>query len=262
MHDAATTQSLAQLLDAARLERRELSPLTKTQGAFGLGEAYRILHQGIALRTARGERVVGCKMGLTSKAKRDQMNLEAPIYGVLTDAMQVLDGATFSLGRSLHAKVEPEIAFITARELTGPVSRAEALAACSGVCAALEVIDSRFVGFKYFSLPDVVADDCSASHFVIGKAPIHPSAVELADLPMRLSVDGKVVQSAKSSEISGHPAESLVQLCEMLHAQGRSLPAGSIVMAGAATVAVPAGPEEEILLEIDGLGSVRLRIEA
>lgn len=276
MNDAATTTEpaqpaqpekiaqLAQLLDQARLERSELSPLSKTHGAFGLEEAYRILHAGIALRTARGERVVGCKMGLTSQAKREQMNLGSPIYGMLTDAMRVPDGATFSLGRSLHAKVEPEIAFITARELSGPVTRAEALAACSGVCAALEVIDSRFVGFKYFSLPDVVADDCSASHFVLGAAPIDPASLGqtgLGDLPMRLSVDGKLVQSARSSEISGHPVESLVQLCAMLSAHGHSLPAGSIVMAGAATVAVQLLPGMEILLEIDGLGTVSLRTQ-
>lgn len=258
MHDSATTQELAQLLDQARLEKRELEPLTKTHGPFGLEEGYRILHRGLALRTARGERIIGCKMGLTSKAKRDQMNLEAPIYGMLTDAMRVADGSTFSLGRSLHAKIEPEIAFVTWRELRGKVTRAEALAACSGVCAALEIIDSRFVGFKYFSLPDVVADDCSASHFVLGNTALSPESVDLADLPMRLFVDGKVAQSASSSEISGHPAESLVQLCEMLQAQGRSLPAGSVVLAGGATVAVPVGPGQEVLLEIEGLGSARL----
>ena len=255
MRDRATIQRLALLLDTARLDRREVEPLSKSDGEFGVDEAYEILHAGIGLRTGRGERVIGAKLGLTSKAKREQMNLASPVYGLLTDAMRVPDGGTFSLARSLHAKIEPEVAFITARELGGIVTRAEALAACSGVCAAMEILDSRFVGFKYFSLPDVIADDTSASHFIIAKEPRDPT-VDVADLMMRLYIDGKLVQQARTSAISGHPADSLVELCAMLHQHGRRLPAGSIVLAGAATVAEPLRPGQKITLEIAGLGSV------
>ena len=122
----------------------------------------------------------------------------------------------------------------------------------------MEILDSRFVGFKYFSLPDVIADDCSSSHFVIS-AELQSPLLEVADLEMRLSIDGVLAQQGRTSAISGHPADSLVQLCAMLHQHGRTLPAGSIVLAGAATVAETLRPGQEIALEIPGLGAVRVR---
>ncbi|HEX8440552.1 MAG TPA: 4-oxalocrotonate decarboxylase, partial [Archangium sp.] len=82
-------EELARLLDQARLEARELAPLTRQHPDLTLQAAYAIQAEGLRLRTARGERVVGLKMGLTSEAKRRQMNLDLPVYGVLTDRMQV-----------------------------------------------------------------------------------------------------------------------------------------------------------------------------
>src|ERR1700682_1211796 len=166
----------ARRLDQALLARREIPPLTISYGDFDLETAYRIQEQGVALRLERGEKIVGYKMGLTSAAKRAQMNLGSPIYGVLTGAMRA-DG-TLRAADGIHPKIEPEIAFITARELRGNISRDEALKACSGVAPAMDVLDSRFVGFKLFSLPDVVADNCSSWRFVLGE-PTKPRDVAL-----------------------------------------------------------------------------------
>ena len=242
---------LARELDEALLGRREIPPLTKTHGEFDLEMAYSVQRAGLLLRDARGERLVGYKMGLTSEAKRTQMSLREPIYGYLTDAMRVHEEVRVADG--VHPKIEPELAFVTARALHGTVTRAEALRACAGVAPALEILDSRFVGFKYFSLPDVVADDCSSWRFALGDL-VPPG--EVGDLWMRMSVDGRVVQEARSSAISGHPVDSLVQLCAMLAAHGKSLPAGSIVLAGAATVAEPLRAGMRVLLEVEGLGAV------
>lgn len=242
---------LARELDEALLARREVPPLTTTHGAFDLPLAYEVQQLGIARRLARGERIVGWKMGLTSEAKRRQMSLEAPVYGVLTDAMQV--SKELRVADGVHPKIEPEIAFLTARELHGRITRDEALAALRGVAPALEVLDSRFTGFKYFSLPDVVADNSSSWRFVLGEW-VAPR--ELGGLRMRMSVNGRVAQEADSNAISGHPLESLVQLVSMLP---QPLPAGSVVLAGAATVAEPLRPGLEISLEVEALGAVRVR---
>ena len=242
---------LARELDEALLGRREIPPLTKTHGDFDLEMAYSIQRAGLSLRCARGERVVGYKMGLTSEAKRAQMSLASPIHGYLTDAMRVHEAVR--VGTGVHPKIEPEIAFVTGRELKGTVTRDEALRACAGVAPALEILDSRFVGFKYFSLPDVVADDCSSFCFALGDL---VAPCEVGDLLMRMSIDGRVVQEARSSAISGHPVDSLVQLCAMLALHGKSLPAGSIVLAGAATVAEPLGAGMRVLLEVESLGAV------
>jgi 2-oxo-3-hexenedioate decarboxylase len=190
-------------------------------------------------------------MGLTSAAKRAQMSLELPIYGVLTDAMQV--SGVLRVADGVHPKIEPEIAFRTARELRGSVTREQAFAALDGVAPAMEVLDSRFTGFKYFSLPDVVADNCSSWRFVPG-AFVAPR--DTGGLRMRMSIGGRVVQEADSNAISGHPLDSLVQLVALLP---HPLPAGSIVLAGAATVAEALAPGMAVSLEVESLGSVSVR---
>jgi 2-oxo-3-hexenedioate decarboxylase len=242
---------LAKELDEARLGRGEIAPLAKTHGDFDLPTAYRIQERGIAMRLARGEKIVGYKMGLTSAAKRAQMNLGLPIYGVLTDAMRA--EGTIRVADGVHPKIEPEIAFVTRGQLCGRVSRKEAFAALQGVAPALEVLDSRFAGFKYFSLPDVVADNCSSWRFVLGRL---QEPRDSAGLAMRMRVDGRIAQEADSNAISGHPLDSLVQLVELLP---HPLPAGSIVLAGAATVAEALLPGMEFSLEVEGLGSVAVR---
>lgn len=250
----------AKTLNEATMEIREIERLTITHPNLSLNDAYLIQDAGIAMRLARGEQQVGFKMGLTSKAKQEQMNLNTPIYGVLTDTMQVKEEEAFSLKYSIHAKIEPEIAFLIDKEIKGPASRNQIIEACSGVCAAMEILDSRFLNFKYFSLPDVVADNCSSSYFVLSNTVKKISDLDLANLEMDMKIDGETVQKASSREISGNPINSLIQLCEMLNARGLSLPAGSIVLAGAATQAVPLKPGTQILLSIENLGNVGLRV--
>jgi 2-oxo-3-hexenedioate decarboxylase len=230
-------EKFAAYLDSALVEAREVERLTVRHPALSLSEAYAVQDAGIRLREARGERVIGYKMGLTSRAKREQMGLDTMIYGVLTDRMRV--AGDFALEGRIHPKIEPEIGFVMARELRGSPSTEEARAACAVVFPAMEILDSRYVGFKYFSLPDVVADNSSSAFFVQGEAvrPV-PSFAELGRLPMTLEVNGKAAQTALSEEIAGNPLLSLVELCRLLDARGLALPAGSVVLTGAATQAV------------------------
>lgn len=252
----AQIDDYARLLDEHVRSVRELVRLTASNPSLALEDAYLVQDAGVALRTARGETVVGLKMGLTSRAKMAQMGVDAPIYGVLLDSMRLEDGGTVALAGRIHPKIEPEIAFVTARDLRGPVTVDEVLDACSGVAPAMEVIDSRYLNFE-FQLPDVVADNTSGSGFVVG-ALRPPRSVDLADLRMTLSVDGEVVETGSSKEILGHPAESVAELCRMLHARGRHLPAGSVVLAGAATKAILLQPGRRYRLDVDGLGSTEL----
>ncbi|XXF77869.1 fumarylacetoacetate hydrolase family protein [Myxococcaceae bacterium GXIMD 01537] len=254
----ANTEELARLLEGARRERRSVPPLTRAHPELGLAQAYDIQAEGLRLRREAGERVVGLKMGLTSEAKRRQMNLDSPVYGVLTDRMRVEAGGVVRLGQGIHPKIEPEIAFRTARELKGHVTRDEVLDACASVFAALEVLDSRYLDFKYFSLPDVVADNSSSSLFVLGTQEHPPRAFDLTRLEMVMEVNGQRAQAARSDAISGDPVLSVVQLCELLARRGEVLPAGSVVLAGAATVAHMLQPGDRVKLIVDHLGTVEV----
>lgn len=249
---------LAQRLDAALLARREIPRLTEDTPDLSLADAYQVTLAGIALREARGERVIAWKMGLTSLAKRQQMNLDRAIWGLLTDAMLVPNGGEVRVADGVHPKIEPEIALRLGAPLSGRVSREEAWAAVDGVAGALEILDSRYVGFKYFSLPDVIADNASSWRFVLGpwRAPL-----DVADLPMAMAVNGVTVQSGSSAAISGHPVESLVQLCELLAEVGLSLPAGAVVMTGAATLAEAIQPGMRVTLQVPGLDAVLVDVQ-
>ena len=258
--NASLHAQLARALDDARLEAREVPPLTRQHPDLPLAEAYAIQAEGVRLRIARGERVVGLKMGLTSEAKRRQMNLDSPVYGVLTDRMRVPAGGTVHLQGSLHPKIEPEIAFRTSRELRGTLTREQALEGCESVFAAMEILDSRYIDFKYFSLPDVVADNSSSSLFVLGTHERAPRELDLLGLQMVMEVNGERVQAARSDAISGDPVLSVVQLCALLAERGESLPAGSVVLAGAATAAHMMRAGDRIRLTVDGLDAVEVSV--
>jgi 2-oxo-3-hexenedioate decarboxylase len=256
MIDASTCGRLARQLDEARRLRREIEPLSKTFAELDLDDAYRIQRVGIGLRVARGEVIAGYKMGLTSKAKREQMGLAQSVYGILTDAMRISDGAQFQVARGIHPKVEPEIALLTSRELRGDLKLEEAEGAIASIYAALEIPDSRYRAFRYLSLADIVADNSSSFYFVLARDAHVPRGLDLAHLKMRLFVDGALKAEAESSAISGNPVESLVQLLALL--RGEELPAGSLVLTGAAVAAEPLSPGQIVELEVAGLAPVSL----
>lgn len=253
-------ESLGSLLHRARLEAHSVEQLSKTH-KFSRDEAYEIQEFGIKERVMSGEKLLGLKMGLTSEAKRRQMNLDAPLYGELTNKMKVANGGIFHLKGTIHPKIEPEVGFVIGRDLEGDITREEALAACTGVFAALEILDSRYKEFKYFSMEDVIADNSSSSHFVCGDTLDDFQSLDLKNLSMKMSVDGKVVEEGLSSAISGDPILSVVELCALLKNRGRKLPAGSIVLAGAATPAVALKVGMTVTLEVAGLKNLSVQVK-
>ncbi len=254
-------QKIAQTLHNARLGGQSLPQFSKEMSDFKREDAYSIQEIGIKMREIAGERVIGLKMGLTSEGKRKQMNLDAPLYGVLTDKMKIENGGSFSLKGSIHPKIEPEVAFFIKSELKGKVSREDVLNATEGVCAALEILDSRFDGFKYFSMEDVISDNSSSSHYVLGPKLSDFKNIDLKNLSMQMKVDGKTVMEGNSIEISGDPVVSVIQLAELLAMRGRSIPAGTFVLAGAATAAIPLEIGMVVSLEVESLPTLRVTIK-
>src|SRR5205823_701316 len=180
-------------------------------------------------------------------------------YGVLTEHMRVEDGGSFRVSRCIHPRAEAEIAFVVGREIREPIDREEASSCIASVSAGIEILDSRYRDFKLFSLPDVVADDSSSSHFAISEDARAPVGLDMKRLKMRLLFDGEVGAEAESSAISGDPVESLVQLSQMLCAEGQEIPAGSLILSGAATPALPLAAGMTVKLEVTALAPVSFR---
>ncbi|MBS1912357.1 MAG: fumarylacetoacetate hydrolase family protein [Bacteroidetes bacterium] len=253
-------EELAAIVDDAAMNVTEIGMLTADEPELDIEAAYAVQEASIERRLARGERLVGMKMGLTSRAKMEQMGVHEPIYGRLTSSMIVNDGARVRLAEMLHARVEPEVAFILADDIEGPVTPAQALASVAGVCAALEIIDSRYRDFK-FTLPDVIADNTSAIRFVLGSTLMPAEAVNLGNLGIVMEINGRIIETGSSSAIYDHPARSLAELANMLARTGGRLEAGQIVLSGGATAAHPLNAGDRVRVTIDEIGSAEFRCE-
>lgn len=251
--DTVRTGLIAQLaatLDEAATLRRETDPLAPVHG-FTLAQAYEIQRASIALRHARGEKPVGVKLGFTSRAKMVQMGVDSLIWGLLTDAMLYEEGATVPLEHFIHPRVEPEVCFLTSREIDRPLTLAEAAGYLAGVAPAMEIIDSRFRNFK-FNLEDVVADNCSSAGVVLGE--FSPDLRNLVNRGVTMRFNGRPVALGSTGAILGNPLRSVVQASRLASAAGLTLPAGSLIMAGAATAAEALAPGLHVSVDIGGLG--------
>lgn len=238
-------QEAAALLDGAAHERREVEQFAP--GQFTLAQAYEIQRVSIQRRIERGERHRGIKLGFTSRAKMVQMGVDSLIWGLLTDAMIEEDGGIVDLGRYIHPRVEPEVCFVTRRAIDAPLTALEAADYLEAVAPAMEIIDSRYRNFK-FSLEGVVADNCSSAGLVVGAWSRNFDS--LSNAGVRMQFDGRDVQVGSTAAILGHPLRSLVQASRLLHGAQMSLPAGSLIMAGAATAAEALRPGVHVQCQI------------
>lgn len=248
--------ALAATLDDAARERRTVDKLTDG-GPLDVPGAYAVQRAVIERRRARGEELTGVKMGFTSRAKMAQMGVDDVIWGLLTDAMCIEDGGVLDTGGLIHPRIEPEIAFLVGSPLSGDVTAAEAAHAVAGVAVAYEVLDSRYEGFR-FTLPDVIADNASAAAFgfgpwhALGDGGIDPRA--LGNLGLVLEIDGRTVATGSSAAILGHPLRSLQAAARLAAEAGLALRPGQIVLAGAATAAVPLPAGAHVRISTAALG--------
>ncbi|EMD21789.1 2-keto-4-pentenoate hydratase [Amycolatopsis azurea] len=248
----AEISALAERLDTAQITCAD-TPSLADDHEIGLADAYAIQAELVARREARGERVLGVKLGLTSEAKMAQMGVSEVIAGRLTDAMLVADGGEVSLARFIHPKVEPEVAYRLARDVDLADPAFDVESAVDAMAPAIEIIDSRYRDFR-FTHTDVVADNTSAAGYSLG--PWRPFG-EAANRAVRLrSGDREVIGS--TAAILGDPARALHALVELCRKRDIPLRAGQVVLAGAATEAVPFAPG---VAEVDiaGLGRVSVR---
>lgn len=250
---------LAQIVDEAARTATAIPQLTDSLPSLTVDDAYAIQALSVARRRARGERRVGLKMGLTSRAKMAQVGVSEVVWGRLTDAMRLVEGADLVRSRYVHPRAEPEVAYLLKKPLEGEVSAAEALAAVEAVAPAMEIIDSRYRCFK-FALPDVIADNSSSSGFYVGGWA--PAATDVSNLGIVLEVNGRPEQIGSTAAILGDPIRSLVAAARLAGKAGERLEAGDIVLAGGATAAVALSPGQFIQTSFQSLGRVSFHVAA
>lgn len=247
-------EALADELVEAERARAAVGRLT-AHAELDVADAYEVQRIAFTRRLAAGDRPVGHKLGLTSRAKQQAMGVAEPLWGRLSASMVHPEDAPLDLDTLIHPRVEPEIAFLLGADVDGPTATvASVLAATAGVLPALEVLDSRFAEFS-FALPDVIADNASAALIVLGGRLLAPSAVDLQTEGMVLRRSGDVVDTAAGAAISGHPASAVAWLAR----ETGGLEAGSIVLSGGLTAPVVLEAGVTISAEFTHLGTVGLR---
>ncbi|WP_028603207.1 2-oxo-3-hexenedioate decarboxylase [Ottowia thiooxydans] len=257
--DKQTLDQLALHLENCQLERKDTLKVTDTHPDMDWDDAYAIQDRILAAKLARGARMAGYKAGLTSHAKMKQMGVTDPVFGFLVDDYIVAEGAEIKVSELIHPKVEPEICFVTKAELKGPgCSIANVLAASDIVLPGIEIIDSRYRDFK-FDLKSVVADNTSASRFVVGGHAVDARSVDLRTTGIVLEKNGEVVALGAGAAVLGHPAAAVAMLVNHLGRRGKSLPAGSLVLSGGITEAVSVKAGDNVTLRVQGMGSVSTR---
>ena len=244
--------NFAKILDEAAANVKAVAQISKLN-SFNESEAYAIQFASMQRRFDRGEKFVGIKMGFTSKAKMEQMGVKDMIWGILTDDMLIKPGDTTRFSKYIHPRAEPELCFLVKKTIDRPLRKEDIPDYVDGVAAAIEIIDSRYENFK-FSLEDVIADNCSSTGLCIGE--MHSIETDISDLKIDLIIDGEVVQSGSSKAILGDPWESFLAGSRLASQYGWEIPAGSYVMAGAATSAVYLKKGNQVKAIVDKLGEV------
>lgn len=229
----STIAQLAEHLENAELQAYEVTKITDDYPDMDWEDAYDIQWEIRRRKEARGNKVIGLKMGLTSYAKMKQMGVENPLYAFLVDYFNVPDAGTIKVSELIHPKVEAEIAIITHKELKGPgCTVAHVLDATESVVPAVEIIDSRYENFR-FDLKSVIADNASSSRFVTGGNVKRAEQVDMKTLGVVIEINGKVVTTGAGAAVLGHPAASVAMLANMLADRGEVIPAGTFIMTGA-----------------------------
>ena len=257
--DRQTIEQLATHVEAAELNAKDLTKITDDYPQMDWDDAYAIQDEIRRRKEARGNKTVGLKAGLTSFAKMKQMGVETPCFGFVSDYMSCPDGGEIAMDKLIHPKVEAEICVVTKSELKGPGCHVgTVLAAIDFVVPAVEIIDSRYRDFK-FDLKSVIADNTSASRFVIGGRSRDVQDLDLRTLGVVLEKNGQIVAMAAGAAVLGHPAAAVAMMANHLGARGQSIPAGSFIMTGGVTEAIAVQAGDAIAVRFQDLGTVSMR---
>jgi 2-oxopent-4-enoate hydratase len=254
--EAPTLSELADRLWTAETDRRPIAPLTTARPDLALEDAYAIQNLNIERQIGAGRVVRGHKVGLTSRAMQDLLDVGEPTYGVLLDGMFVEEGDEVRHGALIQPRVEAEIAFVMGSDLSGPgVTTTQALGAIDGALPAIEIADSRIANWQ-LKLVDTVADNASTGRLVLGAriTPVH--LLDLRLVGMLFYRNDVPIDSGAGAAALGHPARCVAWLANKLGSLGTGLSRGDIVLSGALHRMVPVRAGDVVRAEFAHLGAV------
>ena len=257
--EQSTIQQLGDELYEALVAGKTLAPLTSRHADITIEDAYHIQQRMLSRRLDKGEKVIGKKIGVTSKAVMNMLGVHQPDFGYLLDGMVYNEGESIPMDTLIQPRAEGEIAFLLKKDLQGPgVTAADVLAATEGVMACFEIVDSRIQDWK-IKIQDTVADNASCGVFVLGDQLVDVADLDLATCGMVLEKNGEIVVTGAGAATMGHPVNAMVWLANTLGRLGIALKAGDIVLSGAMGAMVPVKAGDSLRMAIGGIGGCSVR---
>ena len=237
---------------------KEIKPFTSRDKKLTVEDAYHIQLEVVKKKIEQGKTIIGKKIGLTSKAMQEMLNVDEPDYGHLFDDMKVNNGGIVNVDSMIAPRVEAEIGFVLKEDLVGPnITFLDVLMATEYVIPTLEIIDSRIEDWK-IKLIDTVADNGSSAKVVVGDQTRKLEEINLRTIGMILKKNNEIIATGSGSAALGHPAQAIAWLANKLAEFDISLKKGELILPGALSGAVNIAAGDDIEAEFGVLGSVHV----
>jgi len=234
-------------------------PLLEREPGITIEDAYKIQEHFVARRVAAGERIIGKKIGATSKPVQDFLGVYQPDFGMLTSGMVYQEDDTIDLGTMIQPKAEAELAFVLKADLKGPgITAMDVIRATDYVLPCFEIVDSRIIDWK-IKIQDTVADNASCGVFVLGKTRGDPRVLDITLAGMVLEKNGEIFSTGVGAAVQGSPANAVAWLANTLGALGIPFKAGEVILSGSQSSLVPVVGGDELVCTVGGLGSCRVK---
>lgn len=248
-------EALAEELYRALRDRRTVAPLIARHPDLTIDDAYAISLAALERRKGDGERVVGKKIGVTSKAVQDMLGVHQPDFGFLTDRMLIRGAIDIDANGLIQPRAEAEIGFILRDSLKGPgVTVEQVIAATQAIVPCFEIVDSRIENWQ-IGIVDTVADNASCGVFVLGDARADPRDHDLPNLHVTVTKNGQPLSQGYGHAVQGSPAQAVAWLANTLGAYGVTLDAGDVILSGSLVPLEPARAGDIFEMQLHGVGA-------
>lgn len=238
---------------------KTIEPLLKREPDITLEDAYRIQLHFVERRVQAGERIVGKKIGVTSKPVQEFLGVFQPDFGQLTSDMVIEEGETIDLGSLIQPKAEAELAFILKDDLKGPgITAMDVIRATDYVVPCFEIVDSRIKDWD-IKIQDTIADNASCGVYVLGKTKGDPRKLDITMAGMVLEKNGELHSTGVGAAVQGSPANAVAWLANTLGELGIPFKAGEVILSGSQSPLVPVVDGDELVCTVGGLGSCRVK---
>jgi len=265
MLDKPTIEAAAYRLHQAEMERKQVRQISLDHPEITIPDAYAIQREWIGIKLAEGRKVVGHKIGLTSRAMQQSSQIDEPDYGTLLDDMVFQDGGELPIDNFIDPMLEAELAFILKDRLSGPdVTMLDVLSATEYVIPALELIDARCHRIdpetkRPRKVMDTISDNAANLGIIMGGRPIKPMDMDLRWISALLYRNGVIEETGVAAGVLNHPANGIAWLAKKFAPYGVSLDPGQIILAGSFIRPVKARRGDTFHADYGPLGQITCR---